>query len=309
LLSRPRVVGVGLACLDHLALWQDASMPVRDNRILEWTTQGGGPVATALVAVARLGGQAEVWAAVGTDWMADLVVQGLDAEGVDTTHIVRLEGRDGPLVVVCVDGLTGERQFLYSTGFFTIDDPFGPVDSLASAGCLLYDGMQYPSALRAAVEARRLGVPVVADLSGRVGEGRREILRYTDHAIASQYCLRSLDVGDDSRHGCEMIQAMGPRHVVVTLGGKGLASLDGNHYTELPAFDVEVVDTTGAGDVFHGAFCYGLVKGLTVEQNLRFASAVSALKCRRLGGRAGIPTCQEALEFLHRRGFHVPDAC
>jgi sulfofructose kinase len=90
--------------------------------------------------------------------------------------------------------------------------------------------------------------------------------------------------------------------VVITLGEKGLVCLDGPRWIEMPAFAVEVVDTTGAGDTFHGAFCLGLVRGFSLEKNLAFASAAAALKCRALGGRAGIPRRREVVRFLKERG-------
>jgi sulfofructose kinase len=111
-----KVIGLGLGVLDQLLLWRDMKAPVRENKIVDFTTQGGGMTATALVAVARLGGAAEFWGAVGTDWMGDLILQGLAQEGVDTSQVRRVDGARGPMVLVCVDQPTGERQFLYSTG-------------------------------------------------------------------------------------------------------------------------------------------------------------------------------------------------
>ena len=112
--------------------------------------------------------------------------------------------------------------------------------------------------------------------------------------------------GDDYRAACQAVRAMGPQHVVVTLGERGLVYLDDEDLAEMPAFEVEVVDTTGAGDVFHGAFCYGLVQGFPLVRNLQFASAVAAIKCGQLGGRAGIPGRDEAIRFLIERGVDWP---
>ncbi|HWU37371.1 MAG TPA: PfkB family carbohydrate kinase, partial [Candidatus Acidoferrum sp.] len=100
---------------------------------------------------------------------------------------------------------------------------------------------------------------------------------------------------------------LGPRCVGVTSGERGSALYHGGEIIRAPAFAVEVVDTTGAGDVFHGAFLFGLLQGWEAPHILRFANAVSALKCTRLGGRAGIPRAEEVGEFLHRRGESIPD--
>ncbi len=294
-------MGVGLAVFDQLILWEDARAAVAEAKVLDWDIQGGGMVATALVAVARLGGGAEFWGAVGSDWMGERILQGLREEGVDVSQVLRVQGASGPVVLVCVDRATGERHFRYWRGF---EDPPGRIGSperLTGAGCLLVDGTRVQSALAVASEARRRGLPVVGDF-GSVRGGAGKLLPLADYAIASEGCARQLSSGGDWRQACREIQRLGPRCVVVTMGSRGLICLEGERFLEMPAFAVEVVDTTGAGDVFHGAFCLGLVEGFGLEENLRFASAVAALKCRRLGGRAGIPTRPEVEQFLRDRG-------
>ena len=298
--SENKVVGIGIACLDQLILWSDTNVAVRGGRIVDCDMQGGGMAATALVAVTRLGGRAELWGAVGTDWIGDMIVRGLEEEQVDTRHVERMQGRRGPLAVVCVDQPTGERYFPYWSGHLKPEEAIGSLESLSSAGCLLVDGTLCPTALPAAQEARRLGVPVVGDVE-RIDRDVRALMQHMDYAIASEDCAAELGTGDDYRKACEVIQAMGPHHVVLTLGNEGLAYLSGDRFGEMKAFPVDVVDTTGAGDVFHGAFCYGLVHGFALEKNLTFASAAAAMKFRYLGGRAGIPGRNEVEQFLKDR--------
>jgi len=122
-----KVVGVGLACLDQLIRWKDAALPVHENRVLDFSMQGGGLVGTALSAVTRLGGRAEWWGAVGGDWMGRMVLDSLTQEGIDVSHARVLDDGHGPLVLVCVDGVTGERHFLHSVGRL---DPQTTVGSL-----------------------------------------------------------------------------------------------------------------------------------------------------------------------------------
>lgn len=305
--ERNRVIGLGLACLDQLLLWEDMGVPVREARIVGRDTQGGGMAATALVAVSRLGAPAELWSAVGDDWVGDLIVRELGDEGVDTGQVLRLEGGTSLLVTVCVDQPTGERHFMSSTGRTLPENPVGDLERLATAGCLLVDHGLPHSEVRAARRARELGVPVVSDTEG-IGEGNRDVFAHVDCAILSQECAGRLGAGDDWREAGRRVQAMGPRCVVITLGDQGLAYLDGDTYDRVPAFPVDVVDTTGAGDVFHGAFCYGLVQGYGLRDNLVYASATAALKCQRLGGRTGIPQRQEVFAFLGERGVPVPCA-
>ena len=152
--SRPgKVIGVGMSTLDMLILWEDTARPVAENRILDCKWEGGGPVATALVAAARLGADAEYWGAVGSDWMADLILEGLADEGVDTGQVRRMAGKRGPLVVVCVDGATGERRFMHSIDLSYGEEQVGDLSRIGSAGCLLVDLCLPATALAAALQS------------------------------------------------------------------------------------------------------------------------------------------------------------
>jgi len=299
-----KVIGIGVACLDQLILWEDMTVPVREAKIVTCDMQGGGMAATAMVTVTRLGGEAEFWGAVGNDWVGDRILKGLQDQRVDTSQVRRIDGKTSPFMVVCIDRRTAQRHFFHWTGLCDAVSPLGSLKRLQDAGCLLTDLTRPETDLAAAREAKRLGVPVVADVEG-MGEPARKVLAHTDYAIADEGCLRDLGTGANRRKACEAIRAMGPAQVVITLGGQGLVFLDGERFGRMDALDVEAVDTTGAGDVFHGAFCYGLTQGFAMDENLAFASATAALKCRRLGGRAGIPCREDVVRFLKDRGVDL----
>jgi len=299
------VIGVGLACLDQVILWDDAAVPVHAARVKDFDVQGGGMTATAMVAAARLGARAEFWGAVGDDWAGGMIIEGLAAEGVDASQVVRVGGARGPIVVVCVDGATGERRFPFIDRIVDPDGPIGDLARLAGAGCVLVDGTRCASALRATAEARRLGVPVVGDVEG-INDRTRSLMGHMDYAILSAEAAGSLDPSD-LRAACEEVLTMGPACAIVTRGADGVACLSDGRFTEIDAFQVDVVDTTGAGDTFHGAFCCGLVRGLSLETNLAFSSAAAAMKCRKIGGRAGIPNYEQVARFLAERGVSLPD--
>lgn len=291
------VIGVGTVCLDHLAVWRDAGEPVAAGRIVEYAVQGGGMIGTALAAVARLGGRAECWSAVGADRLGDRIVEGLDREGVDTRGVVRVGDAVGPLAVVSIDGRTGDRWFPYWTGMPEPGGGLGSLGRIRAAGCVLVDGKFIETALAAAGEARRLGVPVVGDYE-HGGENVRSLLPHTDYAIFSRDGIAPLGGAGELARACGAARDLGAGRVIVTLGAEGLAWLDGDVLGRMPAFDVDVVDTTGAGDVFHGAFCRAVTVGFAFGDALRFASAAAALSCRALGGRAGIPDRAELEAFL-----------
>jgi sugar/nucleoside kinase (ribokinase family) len=179
------------------------------------------------------------------------------------------------------------------------------LERLDEAKCLLVDGMFPRAAVEAAQYARKRGIPVVADL-GNVEGRQRELVSLVDFLVTNEDCARRVAGGptglDDPERACKLMLAMGPRAVVATLGARGSVYGEGDRIERQPAFTVPVVDTTGAGDCFHGAFCVGVVRGWGLGETVRFASAAAALKCQRLGGRAGLPTMTEVEAFLRERG-------
>ena len=297
---RDTVIGVGFACVDHLIAWRSVRESVADNAVVQYDMQGGGMTATGMVAVARLGGRAEFWGAAGEGPMGDFLVSGLEGEGVDISQVVRVPGQDGPVYLVCVDAGTGDRLFYRGKGIAAPTDPFGDLSRVARAGSVLVDGGHLATAVNVVERARAMGVPVVGDV-GETDGSMSHLLGLLDYAIASEMCAQGLGVGEDYEAACRALHDMGARTAVVTLGERGLIAFDGRRCIRKPAYDVDVLDTTGAGDTFHGAFCLGLVRGLSLEANLAFASATAAIACTRLGGRAGLPSLDQVGAFLAQR--------
>jgi sulfofructose kinase len=301
----PRVIGVGLACLDYLLLVPDLEQVPRGCRLRGFKRQGGGMVATALVAVARLGGQAELWTALGQDFHGDVILEELAAENVELSQVVRRADQDSAFNFVLVDGRTGERVFLApDTGWDNGDaHPDATVDPrrVDAAGALLVDGHWRPLALPALVRAREVGVPTCGDI-GRIGSNE-DLLPLIDYLVVARHPAEEV-AGQVGPGALEILASFGARMVVVTLGTEGAIYVAGEETDLLPAFDVQAVDTTGAGDVFHGAFAYGVAHGWKPRQLVVFASAVAALKCTQLGGRTGIPDLARVRRFLAER---LPD--
>ncbi|HQH69529.1 MAG TPA: PfkB family carbohydrate kinase [Candidatus Hydrogenedentes bacterium] len=292
-----RIVGAGICCLDHIVVaptvpWGNTA-PVR-----EYCMQGGGLVATALVACARLGAQTELLSMLGDDAAADHILAELGAEHVSTAHVLRQPGGASPFSFIHVDEETGERTIFHrrATGmeWRTMDRGL-----LAGARAVLVDGY-YPELARDAVRAARAcGVPTVADTVP--GEANAEWLRDVSVLIAPRHYLRAGGFGNDLERALDAIHAMGPATAVVTLGADGWVASAPEGRSKGNAFQVGVVDTVGAGDVFHGAYAYGLARDWPTARCAEFAAAVAAVKCTRVGGRAGIPTLGQALEFLRAR--------
>ena len=150
--------------------------------------------------------------------------------------------------------------------------------------------------------ARQAGVPVVLDADVLALEGDiSEVLRRTDVLIASLAFAGSFAETEDPNRAIDRLLDYGPSVVLVTLGEQGCRGQAEGQRFDCPAFPVEVVDTTGAGDVFHGAYIYGMLQQWELMKTVEFASAEAAIKCTRLGGRTGIPDLQQALRFLRER--------
>jgi len=297
------VVGVGCAASDTLCIYEgdidaDSKMQVHDM-----THQGGGLVGTGLVAVARLGGKCRFLGKVGDDAVGTSIRSEFEREGVDVSGLVMVPGMSGICSFCVVNPKKGIR-----TIFFSMDrvPALGPEDivrdQVLSAGILYVDGFLLQGAIQAARWAREAGRTVVMD--AELTDPDNDILMdLSTHVVASHAFARSR-VGDiapqqAARALFERLRVKDPAKVVgVTAGVQGSYFISAAGEFHQPSFEVKVVDTTGCGDVFHGAFVYGLTQGWELRRVVRFASAVAAIKATKLGGRAGIPSRAEAEKFL-----------
>jgi ribokinase len=177
-----------------------------------------------------------------------------------------------------------------------------PPDFLDNAGFLLLDGLMQDVSVFAARQARKEGIPVMLD-AGRVREGMLELARMSDYVVGSEEFARELGWNDDPGSFFQEVGRLGFGITTITLGGRGSVTSAGDEIISCPAFPIEIVDSTGAGDVFHGGYLYGLLQKWPLKDAIRFASALAAMKCRKLGGRAGIPRLSEVQQFLQERGI------
>jgi sulfofructose kinase len=298
------LISIGLSVMDYLFLCDELPRG-RFGGASDHLVQGGGLAATAAVAMARLGGAVEMWSRVGDDLQGRFILEQFEAEGVDTSQVRVCKGGRSSACGVTVDRSNGERYFTYFPGRGLDPSIEGlDLDRIARAKAVLVDCTWPEAQLAAARRARECGVPVCADVGG-ISESVRELLRYVDYPIYSQACAQHHGGTGTVEGDLRRLAELGGRAPMVTLGGDGCIWIADGAVHRLPAFQVEVVDTTGCGDVFHGAFTFGLAQGWDVARNARFASAVSALKCRALGGRTGIPTRAEVEAFLRERAEPV----
>lgn len=296
------VVGLGINALDLTAIIDGFPQPDTKQPMHDFSVQGGGMTATAMVACARLGLRTRYVGKVGSDFWSRLSMRTLSKEGVDTRAVIRHPNSPGHVSVVLADRHTGQRTLFfrrpkdYEIGADEIDRA-----AMTSGRLLHVDGVDVQPALRAIAWAREEGMIVTMD-GERIVPGIDEVWKRVDQLVANPRFLFAVTQIADHREALRAVATQGPQRVAVTLAEEGVLGYADGRFIEVPGFAVEAVDTNGAGDVFHGACAVGELRGWPFEWTLTFAAAVAAMKCRALGGRAGIPTMAETKAFLAERG-------
>ena len=299
------VLGLGCAAVDDLLYLPfypppDAKMPVskRDR-------QCGGLTATAMVAAARMGSNCAYAAALGDDDLSKFVIERLQKAGVDTSHVVQRANARPFHSIILVDESTGTRNIFFDiTGVVGADPSGPPQDVIRSARVLFTDHVGIAGSIRGAKLARVHGIPVVADLERNDSPHFGELLALVNHPIVSRDFALTITGEEDPARAVRKLWHTGCDTAIVTCGVDGCWYLGkgDSEPRHQSAFEVEIVDTTGCGDVFHGAYASALARGVERAERIRFASAVAALKATQPGGQVGIPTRAVVDEFLKNYG-------
>ncbi len=297
------LIMIGHAALDRVYRVEAFPRVPTKVRAIEAIEVGGGMAANAAVTAARLGAKVELWSRVGDDNAGAIIKAGLKAERVDIRAVESFEDARSSTSAIIVDDhaermIVGMRDTSMPTSTSWL-----PLERISQADAILAD-LRWLEATRTAFEhARKHGVVTIIDADVGAREALPEILELSDYAIFSSAALRELfrDGDDDAR--LMRVLARGPKHAGVTLGAQGYIwrEADGSSGAQ-PGFTVDAVDTTGAGDAFHGAFALGLAEGRDTADCARRAAAVAAIKCGRLGSRAGLPSSDELDAFLAIHG-------
>lgn len=295
------IVGFGIATIDHFGVVE--SFPVEDTkqRLLEYTQRGGGTVATPLVTCARLGLRAAYLGRIGIDPASVAIENAFKSEEVDTSESIRDEAYEPPVALVIVNPANQSRTIAFHWDHEVPIDPSQIDEDIVRNSKVLYlDAHEGAASLHHAKAARDAGRLVVVD-GDNYTDGIRPVLPHANVIIGSERFARQFSGDSDAERAAALLYERFGGVCGITAGRNGsyLVTDDGPLYQ--PAFPVDVVDTTGAGDVYHGAFVKGLLSGWSVRDTARFSSAVAAIKCRSLGGQAGIPGMTATVEFLRER--------
>jgi sulfofructose kinase len=303
--AAPRVISLGISVLDQV--WELPAIPTEPTKVTAVAQRetGGGMAATAAAAVAALGGRSALWGRLGDDWAAGRLAAMLGRLGVDIGHLRRFPGARTPVSAVLVDR-AGERLLaVYPGDALPADPAWLPLAEVAEAGAVLADCRWPEGALALFAAARRAGVPSVLDADVLPDpDALAPLAAAADAAIFSERGLAGLTRTTDPDIGLARAAEMAPGLVGVTLGAEGFRWREGARVQHIPAFRVTAADTTGAGDVFHGAYALALAEGRSARDAARFAGAAAALKCARGRGWDGLPD-RPTVEAMLREERHA----
>jgi len=296
------VVGFGVNALDLIAIIDGYPQPDTKVQFQTFDVQGGGVVATAMAACARLGLRARYIGKVGGDFWSHASLKTLAQEGIDVRHVIRDKRSPGHVSIVLADRATGQRTLFFRRPPAYAISPEELNREAMTAGRLLHvDGIDAAAARQAIVWAREAGMRVTMD-GERIVPGIEEVWPRVDLLVCNPRFIRGTTGHAATQDGLRELADRGPSRVAVTLAEDGALGYENGRWVRVPGFRIEPVDTNGAGDVFHGACAVGELRGWPLTWTLTFANAVAAMKCRILGGRRGIPRLPEVVDFLAAHG-------
>nr|WP_321461932.1 sugar kinase [uncultured Cohaesibacter sp.] len=291
------VACVGITVLDRV--FRVEKLPASGGKFVarDYFEIGGGPAATAAVAVARLGLPVEFIGRVGTDDVAQAIIREFDHYKVGHRFTREVDGASSSFSAILVDD-EGERMIInYQDDSLSRDPAWMQSVDFAKFQTVLCDVRWHEGAVHALKMAKEAAIPSILD-ADITPQDISELVALADHVAFSEPGLAKFTQTDDLLSGLRLAQTRTDGKVYVTAGANGCYWLENGEVGHVPGFKVKVLDTTGAGDVFHGAFAFALAQGMDMAQTVRFASAVAALKCTKLGGREGIPDLETVNAFL-----------
>lgn len=300
-----KVLGIGYCAADILLHLPGGIAENRKIEVSSMSIQGGGPVATAMTALARWNVQSFFAGTTGDDLPGRFIAESFRINNVNTSCLKTTPGKQSA-VSVCVSHGKGLRTILYSKGDAP---PLTPADlsrlNLKEFCAMEIDGHQVEAQIFAARRCREEGVPVVLDAGSMRGE-ILPLLDLADHIVCSRDFADALEPGGKYEIAAGRLLKERTASVVITLGEEGSVGFDGRNRIFQPAMSVEVVDTVGAGDVYHAGYIYALLQGWNLEERMKLATACAGLKCRGIGGQRPVPSIDEALAVCGAR--HGPVA-
>jgi sulfofructose kinase len=292
-----RICCVGISVLDRI--FTVDALPKEEGKFFAsaFKEQGGGPAATAAVALARLGAQVDMIARVGDDATGRTIVDELAREGVGVDTMRINKGAQSTQASILVDKNGNRIIVSYPSPSLDPDASFMDFIDFSKYDAVLADVRWHEGTKKAFEIAKKLNIPTVLD-ADITNQNIEDLVALASHSVFSKPGLLNYAKKQNIDEALAFAKSNNNGQVYVTLGGDGYKYYQDGNIIQRSSFKVDVVDTTGAGDVFHGAFAYGICTDMSISEILKFSSAVSALKCTVAGGRTGIPTLKQVEAFL-----------
>ena len=302
--AAPRILCAGIIVLDEVFRVEEFPQPDGKVQAKGFFVVNGGCAANAAVAVARLGGRAALAGPLGgpegEDSNGDRVLKALERENVDCRFCQRIDGLATALSAIFMNARGDRTIVTYRDERVAATKPQDPDAIVADADAVLADNRYPEFVLPICAAARRRGLPVLLD-GDRPTVEDDPLFQLTTHIIFSSECLRGTTSLADLGEGLRRIAKKTDAFLAVSNGPNDILFFEGRKLCQLPVFDIEAVDTLGAGDAFHGGFALALAEGRSEVDAMRFGAAVAGIKCSRVGGSAGAPTRAEVEAFLMGR--------
>jgi len=295
------IVGVGLNATDTLLVVPHFPAYAGKVRFEDEVISPGGQVASAMVACAHLGLRTKYIGSIGGDERGRIQIESLRGTGVNLDHVQIRPDCPNQSAYIIIDRSTGERTVLWRRDdCLRIDPEEITPEQITCARMLHIDGHDTPAVAHAAAIARRHGIPVSVDVD-TIYPGFDRVLPNVDYLVASSEFPTGWTGEQDPFQALTVLQEKyGIRVATMTLGAHGALARVNGTFLYAPAFVVNCVDTTGAGDVFHGAFCYAVLQGMPMPEVLEFSNAMAALNCTARGARGGIRGVDEIRSLIAR---------
>ncbi len=297
-----QVVGLGQACVDYLGVLPFYPQENGKIELKNLYIRCGGPASTALVTLSRLGISTSFLGSISDDPFGVEILRNLKNEKVDVSCLKITPGYTSQFAFIGVTVKNGKRTIFWHRGNVPhLKSKDVDLQLFPKARFLHIDGLMIEACIEAARQAKALGMIVVMD-AGTMREGSEELVSFTDILIASETFAEPLFERKPAHEtALKTLRELGPEQVVITRGSEGSIGLNDEGIFHQAAYPVMAVDTTGAGDVYHGAYIYGLLQGWEMIKCMRFASAAAALKCTKIGAQTGIPNLKAINSLITSR--------
>jgi sugar/nucleoside kinase (ribokinase family) len=301
-----KIVGIGACVMD--TLYNIPHYPTEDTKLRATGSKpaGGGPVATGLVAASKLGVDAGYIGVLSDDNGGVFLKKDFEKYNVDTSLIDVKSGYRSFTSVLWLCADTTTRTCVFDKGDLpALELNKAQIKAIKDADLLMVDGNELTAAVEAAKIAKENGTKVLYDCGG-LYEGVEKLLALTDIMIPSEeFSLGHTGCATAQEAAEKLYEMYSPEVVVITQGKKGGIMFDGKDVTAYPIYPAVVVDSNGSGDVFHGAFAAGVVKGYDYHKCCHFSSAVSGLKCTGVGARESVPNFDTTKNYLKENGYEL----